>query len=387
MTSLKNKIKSTSVNIFDRLFVTKVRANEIKKYKQKCRVDIYSKIKLTDAQKKEIDDLYLTNYGEKIPYVWHQNFMAHSGKFDAKYFPELLYIPEFEHFMNLWPEYATAFSDKNVLPVIACNAGIKMPKTLLAVSKGICKDEKGNILKKEEAIKLIENVGKVFIKPTVDSCSGQGCFIADFKNGKDEISNRTLEEIYDSLGMDFVVQDIVKCHPSIARIYSGSVNTFRIITYRWKDDILHMPVIMRIGQGNSYLDNAHAGGMFIALDDDGTMHKTAMTEFNTQYTEHPDTGLVFENYKIDLIPEAIEAAKKMHTAIPQLGVVNWDFTIDSDGDPLLIEANLRGGSVWLPEMAHGCGAFGDKTEEVLQWMRKMKSLPKTERYKFAFGKM
>ena len=28
----------------------------------------------------------------------------------------------------------------------------------------------------------------------------------------------------------------------------------------------------------------------------------------------------------------------MHTSIPQLGVYNWDFTIDEDETPVLIEA-------------------------------------------------
>ena len=388
MSGLKNKIKKFSTNISDRIAVKLLRNNDIRKYKKKCRVEIYSKVKLSTDQKKAIDDLYKKNYGKKIPYVWHQNFMAHSGNFDAKYFPELLYVPEFEHFMNLWPEYGSVFSDKNVICMLADIAKIKMPNVFLSVCKALPKDGSYNALKKEDAINLLGTAGRVFIKPTVDSCSGRGCFIADFENGVDKLSNRSADEIYNSLGSDFVVQDVVKCHASISEIYSGSVNTLRIITYRWKDEILHMPVIMRIGRGGSYVDNAHAGGMFIALDDDGTMHKTAMTEFNIQYTEHPDTGLVFENYKIDLLPDVIAAAKKMHTVMPQVGVVNWDFTIDEDGEPLLIEANSgRGGSVWLPEMAHGCGPFGERTEEVLQWMRKMKSLPKTERYKFAFGKM
>lgn len=385
--TLKQKIKDILKNKFEKHLFNRKRNIEVQKYKDKRRVEIYSKIKLTDEQKKEIDSLYLTNYGEKIPYVWHQNFMAHSGKFDARYFPELLYIPEFERFMNLWPEYADAFSDKNVLPIIAKNAGIKTPNAVLYVSKGLCKDSNEKYMDKKSAIALIGNIGRVFIKPTVDSCSGRGCVIADFENGIDKISGKSADEIYDSLGTDFVFQEVLKCHSSISNIYSGSVNTFRLITYRWKDDILHMPVIMRIGQGNSYLDNAHAGGMFIAIDDDGTMHKTAVTEFNTQYTKHPDTGVEFENYKIELLPKVIEASKKMHIAIPQLGVVNWDFTINEDGEPLLIEANLKSGSVWLPEMAHGCGAFGDKTEEVLRWLRKMKKLSKSQRYKFAFGKM
>ena len=66
--------------------------------------------------------------------------------------------------------------------------------------------------------------------------------------------------------------------------------------------------------------------------------------------------------------------------------MNWDFTIAADGAPVLIEANVIGGSVWLPQMAHGVGPFGDKTAEVLRWLRFMKSLKPHERPRFAHGK-
>ena len=70
-----------------------------------------------------------------------------------------------------------------------------------------------------------------------------------------------------------------------------------------------------------------------------------------------------------------------------IGVVNWDFTIDSNGEPILIEANLDGGSIWLIEMAHGKGPFGDNTEDVLKWLRFMKKLHVDEIEKYMFGRM
>jgi D-alanine-D-alanine ligase-like ATP-grasp enzyme len=75
----------------------------------------------------------------------------------------------------------------------------------------------------------------------------------------------------------------------------------------------------------------------------------------------------------------------MHAAIPQLGVVNWDFTIDPAGNPVLIEANCKNGSVWLPQMAHGVAAFGERTAEVLQWLRFMKKLRPHERVHYVGG--
>lgn len=93
------------------------------------------------------------------------------------------------------------------------------------------------------------------------------------------------------------------------------------------------------------MGNAHAGGMFIALDEDGSLHTTAFTEFKEQYEEHPDTHIRFDECKVALLQRVIETAERMHRSIPQLDVVNWDFTLDEDGTPLLIEANVLGGGI------------------------------------------
>lgn len=387
MMSSLGSLKSRLKNAVDKIIIKRKKKNEIKKFKDVSRVAITESVTLTAEEMKAVDELYKSNYGEKIPYTWHKNFMAHSGKFDHKYFPELLFIPEFERFMNLWPEYAKAFSDKNITPMLAEKVGIRTLKTYVSITKGMIRDSAYNVLTLDEAAERISGIGKAFVKPTVDSCSGRGCSVADFSNGVELVSGKGAKEFILSLGEDAVIQERLVCHKSITDIYSGSVNTFRVITYRWKDDIFHMPVIMRIGSGGNFVDNAHAGGMFIAVDDDGQLHENAMTEFNIQFAKHPDTGVVYKDVKLDLVPKVIAAAHRMHGATPQLGVVNWDFTLDEDGEPVLIEANTMGGAVWLPQMAHGVGAFGDKTEEVLRWMRFVKKLGVAERKKYAFGKM
>ena len=157
------------------------------------------------------------------------------------------------------------------------------------------------------------------------------------------------------------------------------------MTYRWHDSIVSAPVIMRIGRGGHFLDNAHAGGMFIALSEDGTLHEKAFTEFDDSFSQHPDSRLVFDGYKIDKLPEVVNTVRKMHYLMPSIGVINWDMTIDETGTPVLIEANVNCGSIWLFQMVHGCGVFGEQTPEILQWIRKMDKLEYPERIKHHFG--
>lgn len=368
---VKITIKKVIKNLLKKITIYRKTKNEVNKFKDKKRIEIYRKVQLTKEQKRAIDCLYKTHYGKKIPYIWHQYYTAYTGNFDATYFPELLFIPKFEYYMNRKVEYAKVFQDKNILPFIAKSAGIKMPRTLFSCVEGIIKNSNNEQLTKDTLMQELFDVGECFIKPTIDSSSGVGCQVLKIEKGIDEISGKAICDILLEKGNNWAIQERMKCHESIERIYSGSVNTFRIMTYIFNDEIISVPVIMRIGQGGSYLDNAHAGGMFIAIEDDGRLHETAFTEFNQQYQEHPDTKLIFEGYKVEKLPDAIEAAKKMHLMIPQVGCVNWDFTINEEGAPVLIEANLRGGSIWLFQMAWGKGAFGNRTEDILKWIKEM----------------
>ena len=383
---INDKVRTFFGNMFAWIRYIIDHTYEIKKYTDPRRVSIYKKIQLTDSQKRKIDSLYIENYGKKVPHIWHRHFTDFTGNFDEKYIPELLYIPEFEAFMNINPEYNKVFSDKNVLPYIAKTANVKVPETIISCIKGVYRNKENNIITKKEAIEVISNIGSVFIKPSVDSNSGKNCAVLNVDGGIDKVSGRTVAEIIESIGLDFLVQEKVICHKSISDIYPDSVNTFRIITYIWRDEIKFMPVIMRIGRGGNCIDNAHAGGMFIAVDDDGTLHDTAFTEFNNRFSVHPDTKISYKGYKIECFSNVLSAAKAMHELIPQVGVVNWDFTIDETGAAVIIEMNINSGSVWLPQIAHGKGAFGDNTAEVLRWLALMKKTTPSKRYKYAFGK-
>lgn len=373
------KVKNFGNEFYDKTIVKYARYAEKNKISNPRRQNILGQVRLTGDQIEKVNELYINNYGEKIPLDWHRYFTAYTGKFDENYFPELLYIPEFEHFMNINKGYSVAFSDKNLLPFIAEALGIRSPKILFSCAYGLFRDENSKLVSRDKIISDFSKYGKIFIKPSVESDSGQGCMIVDVQNGEDIISGYKIENILENLGANFVAQEIINCHESIKEIYPNSVNTFRVITYRWNGKIEVMPVIMRIGRGNACIDNAHAGGIFIAIENDGIMHKTAFTEFCDKFDEHPDTKIKFEGHKIVGVDKVIDAAKYMHQALPQIGTYNWDFTIDENGEPVLIEANVNDGSIWLIEMAHGKGAFGDNTKDILKWIRKMKSLKISER--------
>jgi len=375
-------LRRTFRNIGDRFLILFQVIYERLKYRGKKTKWIWKSVKLTKEQKREIDKFFKKHYGKKIPYTYHRLFTAYTGNFDVKYIPEMLYAPYFERFLTD-PSYGNVFTNKNTLSIFARGLNVKMPQNILICNKSGYYDGNYNRLSASQAEVLLHDAGKVFLKTTIESCGGQGCSIGNFVGGVDTVTGLTVAEKLSKLGDNFCVQELVVCHESIRKIYPNSVNTFRIITYLMDGEVHYCPIIMRLGRGGSFTDNASAGGIFIAIDDDGTLHKTAFTEYRKEYTIHPDTGFVFENQKIEHLNKVIAEAKRLQYAIPQVAVVNWDFTIDEHGEPVLIEANMKNdvqaGSIWLPQMAHGKGAFGDNTAKVLDYIRRAKKKSFTKR--------
>lgn len=338
---------------------------EKKKIKDERRQKIIKNINLTDQEKKKIDEFYLKNYGRKIPYDWHRLYKSYTGKFDEKYFPELLFLPYFERVMNP-KSYTDTFEDKAIVGMLTEKTDVIYPKVFVSSVKNIIRDENNNIISFEEALKKIMELkkDKLFLKPAVDSCSGEGCRVLDLVK-KDELKNILLE--YQG---NFLIQDCIENHEKLRKLHPESVNAFRVITYIWNGKINHCPVILKIGQGKSNVDNAHAGGMFVGVSDDGRLCKEGFTEFENRYMKHPDTGIVFEGYQIPNVDKMIKDAKKMHSKVPQLGIISWDLTIGKNGETILIESNIRGGSIWFIQMAHGCGMFEENTESILKFLSK-----------------
>ena len=285
-----------------------------------------------------------------------------------------LYIPVFERLMNS-PNYYNCLQDKNITELLVKGFDFVKPLDVyVRCSNGIVTDKNYNVISIEEAADILNTKDKIFIKPTVGTCSGIGCRICIPNNGFDKKTNEKIVDILKSYGKDFVVQNVLKNNESLNRLNPSSLNSFRIITYILDGKIYHMPISLKIGRADSYLDNAHAGGIFIGVDDNGNLLDFAHSELGGNYDKHPDNGIVFKGYKIDEVPKVLEVAHKLQALIPHVGCINWDLTVDENNNVVLIEANMRGGSIWHPQMANGKAAFGENTGRVLEIVRENKEL-------------
>lgn len=334
--------------------------------------NIYKKTKLTKEEKKQITKFYKENYGRKIPYYWHRLYQSYTGRFDHTYVPEYIFTTQLELLSNKRIEILplenkimleTLFYDKEKDVII--------PKTYITKTNGIYLNEEKQIISEEKAIELINEKYKIsVIKISKDTNSGKGVKILNIKNGIDQKTQMTTHEIVKKMGSNFVIQEKIQPHNDLKKLYPNAVNTLRIITYICNNNIYTAPIVLRIGQGGNDLDNAHAGGMFIGVDNNGDLLSTAFTEYLKTYKKHPDTNIIFENYKIPFISKIRKKAIDMHKKIPQLKFISWDFTINDQDQIVLIEANMHSQTIWFPQMAHGKSIFEENTSEMLKEINK-----------------
>ena len=144
-------------------------------------------------------------------------------------------------------------------------------------------------------------------------------------------------------GVFLMQKSITNQHPAISNIHPYAINTIRLITIRniHTKEIEFFPPILRIGTGKSHVDNTTAGGIAVGINTENNV----LREFGfmkpghgTKTTKHPNSGVVFKDYHIPFLQEAISLSKSFHNLLPDIHSIGWDIAITEEG-PIFIEGN------------------------------------------------
>ena len=101
-----------------------------------------------------------------------------------------------------------------------------------------------------------------------------------------------------------------------------------------------LPSILRIGTNDSVVDNTSQGGIAVGFDlNTGQLNEYGFQkpQFGLRVDVHPNSNVVFKDYYIPYIKEAIEQAKYFHSFL-DLHSIGWDVAIGDEG-PIFIEGN------------------------------------------------
>lgn len=318
--------------------------------------------KLSKEQTKEVQEYYKSMIGRKIPLYCHEYFYSRTGVFTKDYVPNNLYHVELIPRANQH-RLQGAFGDKNMCDLLF--PGENVVHTILKNMNGYYYFE-GNPVSEEEAVALCANLDNVIIKPSRKS-EGQGVQLFSSDGGKTNLDGISIAQLFKNYKKDFLIQDCVRQHESMAKLNPTSVNTMRILSYRSGMEVLIVYSVVRIGRLNSVVDNQCAGGISTTISEDGKLGKVAYGGFSTDNITSTDTGVVLEGYEIPSFDKAISMVKRLHMKLPFFDLVGWDVAIQENGVPVLIEFNTNPG---LSQSAF-CSGMGKYTERIIRelWPR------------------
>lgn len=253
-----------------------------------------------------------------------------------------------------------------------------LPKTYLKRIGG------GKILY-EESIENIEivsspshylhncGVDKFILKPTVDTCSGEGVLMFK-KQNEQYVSTKGIlfsDEFLDEYGDDYVIQEAIEQHPDLAKYNPTSVNTLRICTYRSVNDesVKVTGALIRIGKSGEVVDNAHAGGCFVGINlESGNLLHYACDQYGAKYETWNDISFS-ENHVIPHWSKVKEFAAKIASYNRHSRLLALDLTVDQMGVPRVIEINIEGFSYWLFQFC-GQDVFNGEVQSVIDYCNK-----------------
>lgn len=334
----------------------------LRSWAHSCLSHYHEKSVLSKEQKEKIDVFFKPYFKPWKKYQYHEFYSGCTGEFHVEYIPDDIYYSVIDKYYNDWDK-AKKFDDKCYYDRLFSNFGIKMPETICYRINGYWLDSKYRCISEEKAAQLIMEQGKAFLKQSVESEGGHGVVFFDTT----EKDIQELKKIFARLGKNLVAQapiiqsNVTKC------LNPSSVNTIRLLSFLDKDGNTKIySGILRMGIGNSKVDNASSGGITCGIMPDGRLKDRAFKANGEKYEkEHPSSKVRFSDVQIPGYKQICDKIKNIHPQLSNFRLLSWDIALDESDTPVLVEVNMCFGELDFHQLNNG-PLFGEDTEMILK---------------------
>ena len=262
-----------------------------------------------------------------------------------------------EHFAKR--EHCNIIDDKNLYDLLFHD--VAQPRTIVRMVDGVLLSADYQQIEKKNFLELCKREERVIIKIAVESEGGKGI---TFLNA----SSDSEEKLASCLKMkNFVVQEVIKQHTELSKLHQESINTVRILTLFFEENVHILSSVVRMGVGKAMVDNASSGGIVCGINDNGTLKNRAFDTKANCYEIHP-SGVKFQSVTVPNYRECVDLCRKLALRLVHFSrLISWDFAIGLDGHPVLIEANLSYGQIDFHQMCNG-PIFGSLCEKLVNYV-------------------
>lgn len=141
-------------------------------------------------------------------------------------------------------------------------------------------------------------------------------------------------------GLHIIQRRLRQC-AELDRLNPAAINTLRIVTVNKGEPYL-FSAVLRVGtEMSGSVDNWSVGGFAVGIHEDGTLKQYAYTKpgyNNMKIERHPDTGVVFSEFKVPMYREAVQLVCRAHRQFYDIQTIGWDVAITEEG-PIIVEGN------------------------------------------------
>lgn len=180
------------------------------------------------------------------------------------------------------------------------------------------------------------SINKVFICKPIDSLKGQGVRKMDISH----MSENELILLFEQFQKDDVlVEECIVQHPEMI-FNNRSVNTIRVFTIMDNAGCIHiLKSVLRVGKGDSVVDNFCAGGVVYPVDKlSGIIEGKGIDMSMEEYIYHVGTSIQMIGRKIPFWDDVIDIVKRSASEIKEVRYIGWDVAVTNNGVDI-IEAN------------------------------------------------
>lgn len=182
-----------------------------------------------------------------------------------------------------------------------------------------------------EVIKVEEFAHKYcgFILKPLNMSQGRGiCFWSKDLDSEYKVLDHLLKVTKGS----FVMEELICQDPQMAAFHPSSVNTIRYVVDYNDKGVDRLFAFIRIGVGDSRVDNTSAGGICAAIDlNTGLIVTEGLRRNGDHYISHPDSGMQIIGMKIPKWNELNEMIVQLRPQNSPVHLVGWDMALSVDG--------------------------------------------------------